>query len=62
MGAAARIDSSDVKISVRIASGCSWSSSSPVPWVIVKEGRTGTGNEEVKLRIEENEGPPGAQC
>jgi hypothetical protein len=54
----ARIDSSDVKISVRIAGGCRWSSSSPVSWVTIKDGRTGTGDGEVKLRVEENEGPP----
>jgi hypothetical protein len=54
----ARIDHEDVKIQVRIAGGCRWSSSSPVPWVTVRDGRTGTGNGEVKLRVEENEGPP----
>ena len=53
----ARNDSSDVKIDVRAAGGCRWSSSSPVPWVSIKDGRTGTGNGEVKLRVEENEGP-----
>lgn len=56
----ARIDRDDVTIRVRIGNGCRWSSSSPVQWVSIKDGKAGTGDDEVKLRIEENEGPPRA--
>ena len=54
----AQIDSDTIKIEVRVEKNCKWVSSSPVSWVTIKEGRTGSGNDDVQIKIEENEGPP----
>jgi len=47
----------DVRVNVTTANGCAWTATSPVTWVTVTEGRTGSGPGSVRLLVEENNGP-----
>jgi hypothetical protein len=51
----ARQDEADIEVKTR--DGCAWSASSPVPWVTIREGSSGSGDGKVRLRIDENTGP-----
>jgi len=53
----AKARSDDVKVEVRTRDGCPWTASSPVAWISIEDGR-GSGEGEVRLRIDENPGPP----
>ena len=53
----AKARSDDVKVEVRTRDGCGWTASSPVGWIGIENGR-GSGEGEVRLRIDENPGPP----
>jgi hypothetical protein len=46
----------DIRVSVTAPSGCSWSASSPVAWVTVAGGRSGSGDGTVRLLVEPNNG------
>ena len=46
----------DVRVQVKVHPSCSWTSSSPVPWATITEGVTGSGNANVRIRIEANPG------
>jgi hypothetical protein len=46
----------DISISVTAEEGCTWTAASPVSWVTVTEGRTGSGNGTVRLEVEPNRG------
>jgi hypothetical protein len=48
----------DIRIDVKAESGCSWTSSSSVPWVVIVEGRSGSGDGTVRLFVAPNDGPP----
>jgi hypothetical protein len=47
----------DIKIRVSADDGCSWTASSPVSWAQVVEGQSGSGDGEVRVHIEPNNGP-----
>ena len=51
----ARQDEADIEVKAR--DGCAWTASSPVPWVTIREGSSGSGDGKVRLRIDENTGP-----
>ena len=46
----------DVTVHVKANNGCSWTSSTPVPWVTFVEG-AGSGNGVVRFRVDPNSGP-----
>jgi hypothetical protein len=46
----------DIDIDVTADAGCTWTAASPVSWVTVAEGRTGSGNGRVRLLVQPNEG------
>jgi hypothetical protein len=46
----------DIKVSVTIDPGCTWTAASDVSWVTVAEGSSGTGNGDVRLLVQENSG------
>jgi hypothetical protein len=46
----------DIRISVTAPSGCTWTASSPAPWVTVAEGREGSGDGTVRLLVDANNG------
>jgi hypothetical protein len=48
----------DIRIDVKAESGCSWTSSSSVPWVVIFQGRSGSGDGTVRLFVAPNDGPP----
>jgi hypothetical protein len=50
----------DVRISVSAENGCAWSASNDAPWVSITDGRSGSGNGTVRLRVEANSGAPRA--
>ena len=45
-----------IRIDVTAEDGCTWISTSPVSWVTVVEGQTGSGSGTVRLRVESNPG------
>jgi hypothetical protein len=47
----------DIRIEVKADSGCAWTSSSSVPWVVIAEGASGSGDGTVRLLVEPNSGP-----
>lgn len=47
----------DITIDVNTDTGCSWTASSPVNWVTVAEGASGTGKGKVRLLVAPNDGP-----
>jgi hypothetical protein len=49
--------SDTINIDVTADSGCSWTASSPVTWVTISKGATGTGSGSVRLAVDANEGP-----
>jgi len=53
----AKARSDDVKVEVKTTDGCAWTASSPVTWIRIDDGSRGSGEGEVKLRIDENPGP-----
>jgi len=46
----------EIRIEVSAARGCTWTASSPVSWVTVADGRTGSGDGTVRLVVEANSG------
>jgi trimeric autotransporter adhesin len=50
----------DVRISVSAENGCAWTVSNDAPWVSITDGRSGSGNGTVRLRVEANSGGPRA--
>jgi hypothetical protein len=46
----------EIRIDVNAARGCTWTSSSPVSWVTVADGQTGSGDGTVRLLVEANSG------
>jgi hypothetical protein len=54
----ARARSDDVKVEVKTTDGCPWTASSPVGWIRIEDGSRGSGEGDVKLRIDENPGAP----
>jgi hypothetical protein len=54
----AKAKSDDVDVEVRTRDGCAWTASSPVGWITIEKGSVGSGDGKVKLRIDENPGPP----
>ena len=48
----------NIRVNVTAPSGCTWSAKSPVTWVTVTEGRDGSGDGVVQLRVDANSGPP----
>jgi hypothetical protein len=54
----AKAKSDDVEVEVRTRDGCAWTASSPVGWITIEKGSGGSGDGKVKLRIDENPGPP----
>jgi hypothetical protein len=46
----------DIRISVTSTSGCGWTATSPVGWVRVAEGASGSGNGTVRLLVSANNG------
>lgn len=53
----AKARSDGVKVEVKTRDGCAWTASSPVGWIRIEDGSRGSGEGEVKLRIDENPGP-----
>jgi hypothetical protein len=53
----ARARSDDVEVDVSTREGCDWTASSPVDWIRITEGSRGSGDGEVRVRIEDNRGP-----
>jgi hypothetical protein len=47
----------DIRIEVKADSGCAWTSSSSVPWVVIAEGASGSGDGTVRLIVAPNSGP-----
>jgi Putative binding domain, N-terminal len=47
----------NIRVSVDAPGGCTWTATSPADWVTVAEGRSGSGNGTVRLRVEANNGP-----
>jgi hypothetical protein len=47
----------DIRVSVDAPGGCAWTATSPADWVTVAEGRSGSGDGAVRLRVEANNGP-----
>ena len=47
----------NITIDVTAPAGCTWTATSPVSWVTVTQGATGTGNGQVKLAVDPNSGP-----
>jgi hypothetical protein len=47
----------DIRIDVTAGNGCTWSAASPVSWVTVAEGATGSGSGVVRLVVQPNSGP-----
>jgi hypothetical protein len=47
----------DITVEVNTEARCSWTASSSVAWVTVRDGASGSGNGKVRLRIEGNDGP-----
>jgi hypothetical protein len=47
----------DVRIRVMAPGGCPWTATSPVRWVTVADGGSGTGDGTVRLLVEANNGP-----
>lgn len=45
-----------ITIEVTAEEGCTWTATSPVAWVAVVEGQSGSGNGTVRLRVESNSG------
>ena len=54
----ARARSDDVKVEVKTTDGCAWTASSPVAWIRIDGDSRGSGEGEVKLRIDDNPGGP----
>ena len=46
----------EAEIEVKAKDGCAWTASSPVSWVTIREGGSGSGDGKVRLRIDENTG------
>jgi hypothetical protein len=44
----------DIRITVTADAGCTWTATSPVPWVTVVEGRDGSGTGTVRLLVQAN--------
>ena len=47
----------DVRVRVTAPSGCAWTATSPVAWVGVADGASGTGDGTVRLLVKANNGP-----
>jgi hypothetical protein len=47
----------DIRVSVDAPGGCAWTATSPADWVRVAEGRSGSGDGTVRLRVDANNGP-----
>jgi len=47
----------DIRVSVTATSGCTWTATSPVGWVTVAGGGSGSGDGAVRLLISTNNGP-----
>jgi hypothetical protein len=47
----------DIEIAVTADPGCAWTAASSVPWVTVRDGRTGSGTGLVRLHVQPNTGP-----
>jgi hypothetical protein len=47
----------DFEIEVKTKGRCAWTATSPVAWATVVEGASGTGNDDVRIRVEPNPGP-----
>ncbi len=41
---------------MKVHPSCSWTSSSPVQWATITEGTAGSGNANVRIRMEANPG------
>jgi len=50
----------DILIRVNADPGCTWTAASPVPWVSVAEGASGSGDGTVRLLVQPNSGDPRA--
>ena len=46
----------DVKVQVTAGNGCSWTSSSPVPWARIIQGAAQSGNGDVLIQVDPNSG------
>jgi hypothetical protein len=46
-----------INIRVTTAAGCAWTATSPVPWVTVSQGSSGSGDGNVRLSVQANSGP-----
>ena len=44
----------DVRVQVKVNGGCSWTSSSPVPWASITEGAVQSGDANVRIRVDPN--------
>jgi Putative binding domain, N-terminal/Viral BACON domain len=53
-GASLPAGASTGSVTVNAASGCTWSATSPVNWVTITSGDSGTGNEEVTFSVTQN--------
>ena len=47
----------NIRVDVTAPNGCTWSARSPVTWATVTEGRDGSGDGTVQLRVDANSGP-----
>jgi hypothetical protein len=47
----------DISITVTADAGCTWTAASPVTWVTVVDGLSGSGTGTVRLLVQENTGP-----
>ena len=48
----------EVIVAVNAPAECAWSATSDAPWITVADGRTGSGNGNIRLVVERNSGPP----
>jgi hypothetical protein len=46
----------DIKVQVKVSDGCSWTASSPVTWATITEGGAQSGDANVRIRIDANNG------
>jgi Putative binding domain, N-terminal/Viral BACON domain len=47
-----------LRVDVTASAGCAWTATSPVSWVRVTSGATGSGNGKVELEVDRNDGDP----
>lgn len=46
----------EMSVNVTAGAGCTWAATSQAPWITVVDGRSGTGNGTVRLRVDPNTG------